>query len=211
MSQLHEAGDVGDIVANVPALDTSRSPRALLRTATLTALVLISFASVKSVAQEPVPAAPEFVKAVSFSEVLAGLDDESVKSSFDRNGILIKAIADRGVGFALGGNAVKDLTRLGANEALLDAIKNGQPKRQAEIDRLDKEFRENSPKNDVISLQKAIAAGWELLDKIGDPDLLVGEESELRAIVTYLKKRLPNMEKRLRLLTSPPPVRPQGP
>ncbi len=87
--------------------------------------------------------------------------------------------------------------KAGAKEGLLTAIARKQKKRSEEIIQLNKEYRENFPGRDVETRRKLIALGRELLDRIGDPDLLVGAERTLRELVVYLKEVLPKMEMRL--------------
>ena len=170
----------------------------LFRVAALSALILACLSSMKSFGQVPVQAVPEFEKVVSFSDVLTGLADKSVSSYFDRNRQLIKAIDDRGMGFAFNATVRESLKKADASEALLWSVERGQKKRTDEIGRLygfltSDEVR----KNDIETKRKRIIASKELLDRLGDPEMLTGDESEFRPVIKWLKESLPKLEESL--------------
>ena len=170
----------------------------LFRVAALSALILACLSSMKSFGQAPVQAVPEFEKVVSFSDVLTGLADKSVSSYFDRNRQLIKAIEDRGMGFAFNATVRESLKKADASEALLWSVERGQKKRTDEIGRLygfltSDEVR----KNDIETKRKRIIASKELLDRLGDPEMLTGDESEFRPVIKWLKESLPKLEESL--------------
>lgn len=156
-------------------------------------VVLLCLSSI-GFGQQTIPVVPEYVPPVSFSDVLKGLGDESIHSMFDRNRDLSRAIADRGIGFGFGANAKDVLVKAGASEGLISAITNGQRKRLDEIHRLWKEYNDNRNGLGSERLQKHIALGKELRDRIGDPELLVGEERGWSGLFNYLKTSLPKKE-----------------
>jgi hypothetical protein len=91
-------------------------------------------------------------------------------------------------------NAKDVLVKAGASEGLISAIKSGQEKRLNEVHRLMKEYYETPNEFGVDRLQKRIAVGKELRDRLGDTELLVGEEREWGVLVEYFKTNLPKME-----------------
>jgi hypothetical protein len=156
-------------------------------------LVLLS-ASSMCLGQVPPPDTPDYIPAVILSDILNGLKDQSIKSMFDRNRELIKAVDERDVGFELNANTEPVLTKAGASDGLLWSISRGQKNRSHEIMRLLKLYETDHGSTDIEGRRKRIAVAKELLDRIGDPDTLVGEERGFRVLVEYFKDVLPKME-----------------
>ena len=151
--------------------------------------------------QEPSSSTDDFTPSVSFSEILKGLGDESVHSYFDRNRELIRAVYDRGIGFGFGSRAKEVLIKAGASEGLISVITNGQKKREEEIRRLFEEYVEVRNTYGLSGNRKAIRIIKELLDKIGNPEQLVGDERALSVRIISLKKSLESRETSLRMQT----------
>ena len=145
----------------------------------------------------------EVVKNVSFSEVLTGLGDKDVSSYFDRNQILARAVDDRGLGFALSPNARRVIKEAGGSELLFIALERGETKRTEAIPRLIKELRIPGDKT-ISDIGRRIAISKERIAKItaliytlGDRNLLVGDEFDLRQYVDWAEKALVSAERGL--------------
>lgn len=143
----------------------------------------------------------DFVKTVSFSELLTGLGDKEVASVLERNRILSIAIDSRGIGFELNPGSKRDIERAGGSELLLIAIERAQPKRADEIERLQAEYRRLDRQTvydldrNIENREKVILIIRELLDKFGDPEIM--EEIAFRKMVRSLEGRLVRQEKDL--------------
>jgi len=150
-------------------------------------------------AQEPVNTGlPEYVPPVSFSDALKIMGDESVKSAFDRSGALAKEVDRRWVGFPLTQNVRLTLIQKGATEGVLSAIERAAKVRTEKIGLLYEEFsKEYADKQSIDAGRRAIALGRELRDTIGDPELLIMSERDLREVAHWFIDNLPKIEARL--------------
>ncbi|MFT3743273.1 MAG: hypothetical protein QM785_03160 [Pyrinomonadaceae bacterium] len=146
----------------------------------------------------------DFVKTVSFNEVLTGLGDNDIASTLERNRILSRAIDARGVGFEMSPSARRTIEEAGGSELLLIAIDRAQAKRTEEIARLPAEFTRLDRQifydldRNIENRQNVIRHLRELLDKMGDPELF--QEIAYRKQVRSLKEKLVRYEKDLSLL-----------
>ena len=153
------------------------------------------------VGQEKETGIPEFIKAVSFSEVLTGLGDKDVSSYFERNRILSRAIDDRGIGFELNQSTRLTITKAGGSELLFVAIERAQPQRADDIARLRAEYARLARQSfsdldrNIENQRNVILRLRELVDKLGDPELF--QEVAYRKMVRSLKERLTRHEEDL--------------
>jgi len=137
----------------------------------------------------------DHVRPVSFNDAIKIMDDADVASAFDRSDTLAKEVDRRGVGFPLTQNVKMVLTQKGATTTLLTTIGHAAEKRRKKIDSLYDEFnKESQDRTNIEARRRAITLGRELRDMIGDPDLLIGSEKDLREVVRWLNDNLPKME-----------------
>ena len=109
--------DVSDIVGRMFEINSRHISKRLAGTVLFVGLVVVCSSTI-NVGQTPPPEIPDFAPTVSFSDCLDGLKDESIKSMFDRNRELIKAVDEHGVGFQLSTNTRDVLTKAGAGDGL---------------------------------------------------------------------------------------------